>query len=93
MSPGAEGGAVVCAVRPEKILLESEEAPTPSEGVNAISARILRHIFAGSSLTYLVAWESETLKVFAQNRTGDVIPEGAAVRLTWSPGDTVVVAP
>ena len=90
---GAEGGAVTCAVRPEKILLEPEDSAVPPAGTNAISARIVRHVFAGSSLTYLVDWGGETLKVFVQNRTGDVLPEGAAVRLTWSPKDTVVVRP
>ncbi len=98
MPPGAEGAPVVCAVRPEKILLAPADAPAgspegASEGENAIAARVRRHIFAGSSLTYLVDWGGETLKVFVQNRSGDVIPEDAMVRLTWSPDDTVVVTP
>jgi len=92
-TPGAQGSALTCAVRPEKILLEPDGSTAPVEGTNAISARIVRHVFAGSSLTYLVDWGGETLKVFVQNRTGDVIPEGASVRLTWSPKDTVVVTP
>jgi putative spermidine/putrescine transport system ATP-binding protein len=90
--PGAEGAAVTCAVRPEKILLEpAHTAPVP-QGVNAIEARVMSHVFAGSSLTYLVDWSGGSLKVFVQNRSGEVIPQGAEVRLTWSPGDTVVVA-
>ena len=92
--PGADGTAVTCAVRPEKMLLEAADAASSGlEDANAITARVLRHIFAGSSLTYLVDWGGERLKVFVQNRTGEVVPEGAEVRLTWSPGDTVVVAP
>jgi len=90
---GADGAAVTLAVRREKILLEAADSAAPPQGVNAISARVTRHIFAGSSLTYLVDWGGEGLKVFVQNRTGEVIPEGAEVRLTWLPGDTVVVAP
>ncbi len=92
-SLGADGAAVTLAVRREKILLEAADSAAPPQGVNAISARVTRHIFAGSSLTYLVDWGGEGLKVFVQNRTGEVIPEGAEVRLTWLPGDTVVVAP
>jgi ABC-type Fe3+/spermidine/putrescine transport system ATPase subunit len=93
-APGADGTAVTCAVRPEKMLLEAVDAASSGlEDANAITARVLRHIFAGSSLTYLVDWGGERLKVFVQNRTGEVVPEGAEVRLTWSPGDTVVVAP
>ena len=124
--PGSDGRPVTCAVRPEKIRIEtvaravdaalpaSEIAaggtataapegtvggcaaapPAPAAGrVNVVSARVLHHVFAGSSLSYLVDREGEPLKVFVQNRTGEVIPEGTAVRLTWSPRDTVVVAP
>ncbi len=94
--PGAEGAPVVCAVRPEKILLEAAggtAGAADAEDGNALAARVLRHVFAGSSLTYLVNWQGETLKVFVQNRTGDVIAEGAEVRLSWSPRDTVVVTP
>jgi putative spermidine/putrescine transport system ATP-binding protein/spermidine/putrescine transport system ATP-binding protein len=91
--PGAEGAPVVCAVRPEKILLEAAGGAADASDGNALAARVLRHVFAGSSLTYLVDWRGETLRVFVQNRTGDVIPEGSEVRLSWSPGDTVVVAP
>ena len=91
--PGAEGAPVVCAVRPEKILLEAAGGAADASDGNALAARVLRHVFAGSSLTYLVDWQGETLRVFVQNRTGDVIPEGAEVRLSWSPRDTVVVTP
>ena len=92
--PGADGAAVTCAVRSEKILLEAAaSAGAGSEDANALTGRVLRHIFAGSSLTYLVDWGGESLKVFVQNRTGEVVPEGAEVRLSWSPGDTVVVSP
>ena len=92
-APGPEGAAATCAVRPEKMLLEAADAAVDKEGVNVLEARVRRHIFAGSSLTYLVDWDDESLKVFVQNRTGEVVPEGAKVRLTWSPTDTVVVTP
>jgi len=90
--PGPLGGAVTCAVRAEKILLRTETAPE-ADGGNAITARVQRHVFAGNSLTYLVDWAGETLKVFVQNRSGEVITEGTAVRLSWAPRDTVVVTP
>jgi putative spermidine/putrescine transport system ATP-binding protein/spermidine/putrescine transport system ATP-binding protein len=91
--PGAEGAPIVCAVRPEKILLEVAEGAASAGRDNRLEARVLRHVFAGSSLTYLVEWRGETLKVFVQNRSGDVIPEGAEVTLSWAPRDTVVVVP
>ncbi len=91
--PGAEGAPAVCAVRPEKILLAAESGGPPSPGANALSARVVSHVFAGRSLTYLLDWHGQTLKVFVQNRDAEVIPEGTAVRLTWAPGDTIVVEP
>jgi len=91
-SPGADGSAVTCAVRAEKILLQADE-PGAAGDANALSARVQRHIFAGNSLTYLIDWGGETLKVFVQNRSGEVIPEGTSVRLSWAPRDTVLVAP
>ncbi len=93
MPPGAEGTPVVCAVRAEKILLESAGGEALGQGENELPARVISHIFAGSSLTYLVGWRDETLKVHVQNRGFEVIPEGAAVRLSWPTGDTVVVQP
>ena len=53
----------------------------------------MSHVFAGRSLTYLLDWHGQTLKVFVQNRGAEVFPEGAEVRLAWAPADTVVVEP
>ena len=69
--------------------------PAPAAGrVNVVSARVLHHVFGGAAAS-AIWWtgRARPLKVFVQNRTGEVIPEGTAVRLTWSPRDTVVVAP
>ncbi|MEM7170347.1 MAG: ABC transporter ATP-binding protein [Pseudomonadota bacterium] len=82
--------ATQVAVRPEKILLQAVTEPL-SDGANSITATVQQHIFAGSSLTYLLDWQGQQLKVFVQNRSGDVIGEGETVRLSWSPGDTVVL--
>ncbi len=94
MTVGSEGASVVCAVRPEKIRLRSlDDGRGTTEAGNSLEATVLRHVFAGSSLTYLVDWCGETLKVFVQNRSGEVIPEGTAVRLSWSSADSIPVAP
>ena len=84
------GGAGQVAVRPEKILLQSSTETAP-DGANAIEATVQQDIFAGSSLTYLLDWQDRQLKVFVQNRSGDVINQGETVRLSWSPGDTVLL--
>ena len=93
MPVGTKGATVQAAVRPEKIALGAADGSGSTDSNNAIRARVQGHVFAGSSLTYLVDWQDATLKVFVQNRSGAVIDEGAEVRLTWSPQDTVVVQP
>ena len=87
---GSDGEAVQVALRPEKILIEAADGPLGAAD-NSLEAEVQRHVFAGSSLTYLVDWQGETLKVFVQNRSGDILPEGAAVRLSWAAKDSVVV--
>ncbi len=89
---GDTGAARQVAVRPEKMLLEPLSAPAPEGDSNVIQATVQQHIFAGSSLTYLLDWRDQQLKVFVQNRTGAVIGAGETVRLSWSPRDTVVLA-
>ncbi len=84
------GSSVLCSVRPEKISLRLRSGES-SEGANRLSGTVLRHIFAGNSLTYQVACGDETVRVFVQNLTGDVIGEGEAVDLHWRPEDTVVL--
>ncbi|WP_299619040.1 ABC transporter ATP-binding protein [Pelagibius sp.] len=80
------------AVRPEKMWLQRSD-DTPAEGTNVIEAQVSQHIFAGSSVTYLLDWQDQTLKVFAQNRGEGVLPLGERVRICWSPAHSVPVEP
>ena len=80
------------AVRPEKMWLQRGD-DTPAEGTNVIEAQVSQHIFAGSSVTYLLHWQDQTLKVFAQNRGEGVLPVGERVRICWSPAHSVPVQP
>jgi len=77
------------AVRPEKMQIVGDG--TEVEGAsNRISARIDHVIYAGPALTYvLTAKDGTPLKIFAQNRTGTIHPEGSEVTLAWHPADTI----
>ena len=81
---------IVCAVRPEKMhLLRSDETPEP--GMNTLPATVIRHVFAGSSLSYELAWHDTTLRVFAQNNGAPLFAEGSPVTIVWHPSHTIVM--
>jgi spermidine/putrescine transport system ATP-binding protein len=87
----AAGTEVTLAVRPEKMLLQSEgSAPA---GQNSIEAVLRETIYAGAVSTFLLAGSDGTeIKVFSQNR--DVLDPlvGARLLLSWSPAHTVLLA-
>ena len=83
-------GRVMCSVRPEKISLALSGSDAAER--NQLTGTVCEHIFAGNSLTYRVECGGGIVRVFAQNLTGDVVPEGSAVDLTWNAKDTVVLS-
>ena len=87
----APAGPVTVAVRPERIVIAPAEGA--AGGINDLPGRVTEVIFAGSSVSYLVARDEETIKVFTQNTGGAPLPEGTPVRLTFKPSDAVIVAP
>ena len=89
---GSVGGDGLVAVRPEKMRLLDAAGPEGGDG-NLIEAAVTQQIFAGSSVTYLLQWRDQTLKVFAQNSGGAVAPVGAQVKVTWSPAHSIPVTP
>jgi len=79
------GKKVTLAVRPEKM--------SPSgDGKNQISAQIKTVIYAGPVLSYhLVTNQGRELKLFSQNRDGNLLREGENVTLSWAPEHTVAL--
>lgn len=82
----ATEGVAAVAVRPEKMTLGAAD-----QG-NAVEATVTQHIFAGTSLTYLLDRGGQPLRVFVQNRGEPVVPVGEAVTVGWSPAHTIPVA-
>lgn len=89
------GATIAGSIRPEKISV-TRTAHTGTADIdpnhNWLEATVVNHIFAGNSLTYLIQWHDETLRVFVQNLSGDILPDGSPVTLSWKPSDTVVVS-
>jgi putative spermidine/putrescine transport system ATP-binding protein len=80
-----------CAVRPERITITSG-GEGAAGGVNSLPGVVAKRIFAGSSITYLVDWQGQTLKVSAQNTGAPPVEVGTEVVLTWSPQSATPVA-
>ncbi|MFK0166402.1 ABC transporter ATP-binding protein [Rhizobium sp. NPDC090279] len=81
------GSKVTLAVRPEKM------STAPDTGTNRISARITTVIYAGAVLSYMLETvDGLALKLFAQNRDGQLLRQGETVTLSWSPEHTVALA-
>jgi spermidine/putrescine ABC transporter ATP-binding subunit len=85
-------GAVVIAIRPEKVTLLDEGAPSVS-GRNRLSAKIESAVFSGSSTSYrLHLADGGPFIVFVQNIGGQPHDVGSCVTLDWSADATVVLA-
>jgi putative spermidine/putrescine transport system ATP-binding protein/spermidine/putrescine transport system ATP-binding protein len=79
------GTHVTLAVRPEKM------SPA-GEGRNQITAEIKTVIYAGPVLSYhLQTRQGRELKLFSQNRDGNLMREGENVTLSWMPEHTVAL--
>ena len=89
--PAGGRSPTVCSIRPEKITISRDTGPPDGSSRNHLRGTVVRHIFAGNSLTYQVQWHDEILRVFMQNLSGDILDDGTPIGLSWKPGDTVVV--
>ena len=85
------GAEVKCAVRPERIRVEpAKSKPFPASD-NSLSATIQRSVFEGSSSTYFVSWQGQSLKVRSQNSGAGQFVEGSVVNLSWSRNSSVLL--
>jgi putative spermidine/putrescine transport system ATP-binding protein/spermidine/putrescine transport system ATP-binding protein len=91
----ATGSAATAIVRTEKLDVAEAGAQIATDR-NRIDGEVVQTVFSGASVTYRIraaALGTEPLLVFAQNRSAAPFPRGAAVTVSWSPADTVAVAP
>ena len=85
-----EGAAVTLAVRPEKMDILSGPAP---EGANVVSATVRDVVYAGATSAVLLEGSGGlAMTVLNQNRNDTGPRPGEAVRLAWSPAQTVLLA-
>ncbi|MCC6470337.1 MAG: ABC transporter ATP-binding protein [Alphaproteobacteria bacterium] len=92
---GPRVNEVALTIRPEKILISGSNAgkdEVDDQPMNAIGGNVVRSVYMGASVTYKVATAAGELTVFQQNRETRLLQAGEAVRLTWLPHHTIVLA-
>jgi len=95
------GTAVRLAIRPEKFAVGPEGGI--GSDANRVGGVIRSALYTGTSITYEVdvagravaadgkAGDARTFTVFQQNRAAEPLALGAAVELSWSPANTVLL--
>lgn len=90
----ASGLSAAVIVRPEKMLVFSEDETPPADLKNRLTGKILQAIYSGASVTYHITAPNlggSIVLAFVQNRKGDVLPPHTRVTVAWSPEHTVPV--
>ena len=86
------GHAVELSVRPEAVILRALNGAGPTSAVGTINATVEQAAYLGGNIQYLVRSRSGLPLTALAPTSGDRIPVGGEVEVTWSPGDALVLA-
>jgi spermidine/putrescine transport system ATP-binding protein len=86
------GHAVELSVRPEAVSLRAVNGAGPTGAVGTINATVEQAAYLGGNIQYLVRSASGLSLTALAPTSGDRIPVGGGVEVTWSPGDALVLA-
>jgi spermidine/putrescine transport system ATP-binding protein len=86
------GHRVELSVRPEVVILRALNGTGPSGGVGTINATVEQAAYLGGNIQYLVRSPGGLSLTALAPTSGDRIPVGGGVEVTWSPGDALVLA-
>jgi spermidine/putrescine transport system ATP-binding protein len=86
------GHAVELSVRPETVILRAMHGAGPTGAVGTINATVEQAAYLGGNIQYLVRSPSGLSLTALAPTSGDRIPVGDGVEVTWSPGDALVLA-
>ena len=86
------GHAVELSVRPEAVVLRALNGAGPTGAVGTINAAVEQAAYLGGNIQYLVRSTSGLALTALAPTSGDRIPVGGEVEVTWSPGDALVLA-
>jgi len=94
-SAGADvvvGRPVELSVRPEAIVLHERNGNDPSREAGSIPAAVEQVAYLGGNVQYLVRSEGGLSITALAPKTGQRLPVGGVIDVTWSPGDALVLA-
>lgn len=86
------GRSVELSVRPEAIAIQEQNGSGPSTAPGAFSATIEQVAYLGGNVQYLVRSSGGLSITVVAPKTGQRLPVGDAVDVTWAPGDALVLA-
>jgi spermidine/putrescine transport system ATP-binding protein len=86
------GHTVELSVRPEAVILRALNGTGPTGAVGTIQATVEQAAYLGGNIQYLVRSPSGLSLTALAAKSGDRIPVGGGVEVTWSPGDALVLA-
>jgi spermidine/putrescine transport system ATP-binding protein len=88
----AVGRPVELSVRPEAIVLHARTGNDPSQAAGSIPAAVEQVAYLGGNVQYLVRSEGGLSITALAPKTGQRLPVGGVIDVTWSPGDALVLA-
>ena len=88
----AAGRAVELSVRPEAVTLAATNGAGPSGGRGTIPGSVEQVAYLGGNVQYLVRTAGGLSLTALAPKTGQRIPVGGAVDVSWSPRDALVLA-
>jgi spermidine/putrescine transport system ATP-binding protein len=86
------GHAVELSVRPEAVALHPRNGSGPSAASGSIPGSVEQVAYLGGNVQYLVRSSGGLSITVVAPKTGQRVPVGGAVDVTWSPGDALVLA-
>jgi spermidine/putrescine transport system ATP-binding protein len=94
-SAGADlsvGRPVELSVRPESVVLHARNGSDPSGAAGTIEAAVEQVAYLGGNVQYLVRSGGGLSITALAPKTGERLPVGGVIDVTWSPGDALVLA-
>lgn len=80
-STGFENPSAI-AVRPESLVVSANK-PEAVSAANCLKAKMRQKIFAGATVTYLLEWQGQPIKVLAKEGEMSGIPDTGDVWISW----------
>lgn len=83
-------GALVAAIRPENLTITTK-APKESDNAPSLKVTLRGKVFAGPTVTCLLDWHGQTIKLLAKAAELNDIPESGEVWISWANSNALIL--